>query len=83
MYAKLKAPSFDGTQPCRSVKLDDFFPADRVEEAVMRAKAQVLCGGCQFRNECLEWALTNREIGIWAGTTDQDRKLILRRLRRK
>lgn len=83
MYAKLKAPVFDGTQPCRNVDLEEFFPTDRVQEEKMRAKAQAICGQCKFKHECLEWALTNREIGIWAGTTDHDRKLILRRLRRK
>lgn len=79
----IKAPNFDGTQPCRSMQVEMFFPSDRIEEAKMRALVQPLCNSCSFKAECLEWALTNREIGIWAGTTDQDRKLILRRRRRK
>lgn len=83
MYAKLKAPAFDGTQPCRRLELEDFFPVDRIEEAKMREKSRAVCGSCKFQAECLEWALTNREIGIWAGTTDEDRRLILRRRRRK
>ncbi len=78
-----KAPDFDGTQPCRELNLEMFFPVDRVEEAKMRSLIRPICNTCAFQADCLEWALNNRELGIWAGTTDHDRKLILRKRRRK
>lgn len=79
----IKAPSFDGTQPCANQDPELFFPTEKVEEERVKIFAQTLCGRCRFKNECLEWAVTNKEIGIWAGTTDHDRRLILRRIRRK
>lgn len=78
-----KAPDFDGTQPCRAIKLDMFFPVEKIEEQKMKAIIKPICDSCGFQAACLEWALQNRELGIWAGTTDHDRKLILRRRRHK
>ena len=51
-----------------------FFPTKG--ESIAEAKA--ICGRCPVREECLEFALTNRCIGVWGGTSEQQR----RRLRR-
>jgi len=83
METTKKAPTFDGTQPCRQYKVEMFFPVDKVEEAKMRAFFKPICGSCNFQSACLDWALENREVGIWAGTTSDERRLIIRRLRRK
>ena len=38
------------------------------------ARAQQICFSCPVMQECLEWALLNREeFGIWGGTTGRDR----------
>lgn len=40
-------------------------------------KAKAFCNNCPVLKQCLEQALTNREQGIWAGTTEADRSKIL------
>ena len=39
--------------------------------------AEVVCGACPVRSECLDRALTNNEShGVWGGTTERDRRAI-------
>lgn len=43
-------------------------------------KAQEICATCPVKQECLEFAIgTNQTLGIWGGTTPNER----RRLRRE
>ena len=78
------APFFDGSQPCRGLDTDIFYPDDEdpVVKARMTQKARAelkpLCASCAFSAPCLEWAVANKEHGIWAGTTEADRKRIRR-----
>lgn len=80
------APYFDGTQPCRSLDTNIFYPED--EDPVVRvrmtrqAKEELkpLCASCAFSGPCLEWALKNNEYGIWAGTDEADRKRLKRKI---
>jgi hypothetical protein len=79
-----KAPHFDGSQPCRSLDTEVFYPEDE-DPAVKARKTKAameelkpLCSSCAFSSPCLEWALKNNEYGIWAGTTEADRKMIKR-----
>jgi hypothetical protein len=40
-------------------------------------EARKICAGCGLNDECLDHALRNSEVGVWAGlTTNQRRKLI-------
>ncbi len=73
------APSFDGSQPCRSLDLAAFFPEDRVEELRAVRELRAVCKTCTFQSACLEWAVEYSEKGIWAGTTEEERRLIRRR----
>lgn len=41
-------------------------------------EAKRICGGCPSALPCLTWALTHKEIGIWAGTTEAKREQIRR-----
>jgi hypothetical protein len=77
----IKAPFFDGTQPCREIGPDLFFAEDNSEAEKLKALVKPICGKCQFNSECLEWALVNNELGIWAGTTDLDRQRLKRKNR--
>jgi WhiB family redox-sensing transcriptional regulator len=43
-----------------------------------REHAYEICRWCPVKADCLEYAIVNNEIGIWGGTTDQER----RRMRR-
>jgi WhiB family transcriptional regulator, redox-sensing transcriptional regulator len=43
----------------------------------------MICGGCQVRQECLDFALAHDQLyGIWGGTTPEDRQRARRRKRR-
>ena len=65
---------------CRGLESSIFYP-DPAEEADV-ARALVVCDGCEVRSDCLDQALFRREpTGIWGGTTERDRRRILRRRR--
>lgn len=75
----LKFPDFisNGSAPCASADPEAFFPDRGGTVGVYEIRAaKRICSTCQYRVECLEWALSNREIGIWGGTTELDRKRI-------
>lgn len=73
------APFFDGTQPCREIGLDLFFPEDSSESLKLKELVKPICRSCQFSSPCLEWAVENYEVGIWSGTTDSERQRIRRK----
>lgn len=53
-----------------------FFPS-RGDSCVA---AKEVCAGCPVRQECLEFALAEREVyGVWGGTSERER----RRMRRE
>lgn len=38
------------------------------------ARAKAICGGCDWRQKCAEWAIeTQQPYGIWGGLTPKDR----------
>lgn len=57
---------------CKGVSPDVFFPAAGSTAAEERAKA--VCEGCPARAGCLDFALEHDEQGVWAGTTEQERR---------
>jgi Transcription factor WhiB len=63
---------------CRGLGVEEsqaiFFPSrgDSIDAA------RAICQGCPVTEECLDFALANNCIGVWAGTSDRQR----RRLRR-
>ena len=65
---------------CRGLESAIFYPDPA--EAAEEARALDVCSGCEVRSECLDHALARREsTGIWGGTTERDRRRILRRRR--
>jgi len=63
---------------CAQVDSELFFP----EQEYGRNTAPIaksICSRCPHKTECLEWAVTNFEFGVWGGTTERDRM----KLRRK
>ena len=65
---------------CRGMESSIFYPDPA--QAAEEARALDVCSGCEVRSECLEHALARREsTGIWGGTTERDRRRILRRRR--
>lgn len=64
---------------CRGLDPGIFFP----ESADQEEAAKQICAGCGVRIACLEHALARREkVGVWGGTTDRDRRRIIRQRRR-
>jgi WhiB family redox-sensing transcriptional regulator len=41
--------------------------------------AKKICGSCSYRVECLLFAIKNNEMGIWGGTTENERTLLKRK----
>ena len=63
---------------CREVSPTVFFPNDGIGVQV----AQRVCAECSVREACLEYALDNRiDHGVWGGTSERERRRILRRRR--
>lgn len=58
---------------CRGVDPDLFFP-ERGEDSKY---AKAVCAVCPVADDCLEYALTNRErFGIWGGASERQRRQI-------
>jgi WhiB family transcriptional regulator, redox-sensing transcriptional regulator len=63
---------------CRSLPDSMFFLAGDDFAGMKAAKA--VCEQCPVQDECLEFAvLTNQSLGIWGGTTPNERRQIRRR----
>lgn len=41
-------------------------------------QAKEICDQCFVRDDCLGWALRNKPHGIWGGTTERERKKMLK-----
>ena len=51
-----------------------FFPQTKAEARA----ALAVCNVCPVREDCLEHALeTNERFGVWGGTTEKERRLML------
>jgi len=45
--------------------------------------ARKICASCPLIEKCLDYALLNNEVGIWGGTTEEQRKQIRKNRGRK
>jgi WhiB family transcriptional regulator, redox-sensing transcriptional regulator len=60
---------------CREVPTGTMFPHDSTGVSIARK----VCGPCPCREQCLEYALSNRiGHGIWGGRSERERNLLLR-----
>lgn len=58
------------TALCAQAGPEFFFPAP----GSSTREAKQLCGGCEGRQACLEYALANDErFGVWGGLSEQER----------
>jgi len=63
---------------CRDVDPAVFFPSDGIGVQ----NAQKTCSECPVKEPCLEYALVNHvDHGVWGGTSERERRRILRRRR--
>ena len=64
---------------CADVDPDVFFPNDGAGVIA----AQKVCAGCPVKDQCREYALANNIVyGVWGGTSERQRRRILRDRRR-
>ena len=55
---------------CAQTDPELFFPE---KDGGNSREARKICGTCDVRRQCLEYALTHHETGIWGGTSDRER----------
>lgn len=70
---------------CRETDPELFFPVTaRGPGAGEIAQAKAVCAACQVRRQCLQYALaTHQADGVWGGTTEDERRLHVRRERER
>lgn len=69
---------------CRGYDAALFFspgtPEVKEEKDAREAKAKAVCRQCPVRQECLDFALANREpYGIWGGLNETERRRLMTR----
>jgi WhiB family redox-sensing transcriptional regulator len=66
---------------CRGLDVEAFYPV--TEDEADAAEAKAVCATCPVRQACLEHALAHREReGVWGGTTERERRRIVRQRRK-
>ena len=61
---------------CAQTDPEAFFP----EKGGSTRDAKKICGSCEVRAECLEYALQNDErFGIWGGLSERERRKLRKR----
>jgi WhiB family redox-sensing transcriptional regulator len=65
---------------CRDTDPDLFFPVGTTGPAIEQiAAAKAVCGECDAKAPCLEFALTtNQDSGVWGGTSEEERRKLRR-----
>ncbi|MFF5977151.1 WhiB family transcriptional regulator [Streptomyces sp. NPDC012769] len=63
---------------CAQTDPELFWP----EKGSSTAEARKICTACEVRLECLEYAVTHGEPGVWGGTSENQRKAIRKARRR-
>ncbi|MFI5084701.1 MAG: WhiB family transcriptional regulator [Actinomycetales bacterium] len=61
---------------CAQTDPEAFFP----EKGGSTRDAKKVCGACNVRSQCLEYALSNDErFGIWGGLSERERRRLRKR----
>ena len=68
---------------CRDEDPELFFPIGDAGPALVQIEdAKQVCRTCAVAAECLEWAIeTAQEAGVWGGTSEDERRVMRKRLR--
>lgn len=69
---------------CRDTEPDLFFPVGTTGAAIEQIEAaKQVCGGCEARVPCLEFALvTNQDSGVWGAASEEERRQLRKHHRR-
>lgn len=73
-----RVPACSGMDPGFFVGFDGSGET-RIERESREDRAKLMCRNCPLIAECLDWALSNDEKGVWGGTNVEDRRVIKRR----
>jgi WhiB family redox-sensing transcriptional regulator len=77
----MSAATWRKLSACRGLDVELFYPV--TEDEADAAEAKAICAECPVRQPCLEHALASREReGIWGGTTERERRRIVRQRRK-
>lgn len=58
---------------CAAADPQDFFPEGK-NKREQEYNAKQICASCPISAECLQFAVDNQLMGIWGGTTDEERR---------
>jgi WhiB family redox-sensing transcriptional regulator len=89
LYSRIDAPPFDEGEwrqfaNCRGVSSDLFFPQQNNFSIHDIRAAKAVCNECLVIQPCLSYALDNYEgVGIWGGTSGQERRILRREMKPK
>jgi WhiB family transcriptional regulator, redox-sensing transcriptional regulator len=72
---RITAPGWHDRAACISEDVDLFFPVAPADEIAAKA----ICAGCPVRAKCLDYATAHALLGIWGGTTEDERRNTRRR----
>jgi WhiB family redox-sensing transcriptional regulator len=79
-YGVYESPRWQFFANCAGMDPELFFP----ERGMNPVEAKAVCGHCEVRADCLEYALAGKEeYGIWGGCTPRERKRELRERRKR
>lgn len=59
---------------CRNLPSNEADGMFYVGRGKKTTEAKKFCNNCPVQRECLQYAIVNHEEGIWAGTSDKERK---------
>ena len=67
---------------CSDTDPDLFFPVGTTGYALVQIdRAKQVCDECPVKIDCLDYALeTNQDSGIWGGTSEEERRILRRRV---
>jgi WhiB family redox-sensing transcriptional regulator len=77
-------PDWQNEAACRDCDPELFFPLGTTGQAIADIEwAKSICAACPVQPQCLDFALkTRQEFGIWGGTTEDERRGLLRATRK-
>lgn len=67
--------AFENVANCASTDPEIFFTKDRGGYDHMPALKRI-CGACDAKDECLDYAIKNSVLGYWGNTTEKQRRVI-------
>ena len=55
---------------------------DETHMTIVR-EARKICARCDVKMQCLDHAIKNKEVGVWAGMTTNERARLIRSMRKE